>query len=217
MSRLTGYTCYHKENALHRAYRAKVTKHYEWLQAKNYWFVPVVAATSGALHPETLRLLYDFARLKTDAAEQHAVANSLRSPLTPEQLCQRRGATFARLRDGGPAVQPPGLSYTAHWEALGCALCLLTTPEISSTGPVRGRGFCPGSHRPRARVPLVVWAWDFLLCGFLAAVSRPLLSHCFSLCDLRLFVNKRMLLPRVLRSCSNAFVYRPQLSHSYVI
>ena len=32
------------------------------------------------------------------------------------------------------------------------------------------------------------------LCGFLAAVSRPLLAHCFSLCDLRLFVNKRMLL-----------------------
>jgi hypothetical protein len=62
----------------------KVTKHYEWLQAKNYWFVPVVADTSGALHPETLRLLYDFARLKTDPAEQHAVANSLRSPLTPE-------------------------------------------------------------------------------------------------------------------------------------
>ena len=77
--------------------------------------------------------------------------------------------------DGGSAVQPPGLSYTAHWEALGCALCLLTTPEISSTGPVRGRGFCPGSHRPRARVPLVVWAWDFLFCGFLAAVSSPLL------------------------------------------
>ena len=40
----------------------------------------------------------------------------------------------------------------------------------------------------------MVWAWDFLLCGFLAAVSRPLLAHCFSLCDLRLFVNKRMLL-----------------------
>ena len=94
--------------------------------------------------------------------------------------------------DGGSAVQPPGLSYTAHWEALGCALCLLTTPEISSTGPVRGRGFCPGSHRPRARVPLVVWAWDFLLCGFLAAVSRPLLAHCFSPCDLRLFVIKRI-------------------------
>jgi hypothetical protein len=48
-----------------------------------------------------------------------------------------------------------------------CALCLLTTPEISSTGPVRGRGFCPGSHRPRARVPLVVWTWDFLFFGFL--------------------------------------------------
>ena len=96
--------------------------------------------------------------------------------------------------DGGSAVQPPGLSYKAHWEALCCALCLLTTPEISSMGPVWGRSFCPGSRRPRTRVPLVVWAWDFLLCGFLAVVSRPLLAHCFSLCDLRLFVNKRMLL-----------------------
>jgi len=67
-------------------------------QAQNYCFVPVVAATTGELHPESLRLLYDFARLKTDAAEKHAVENSLRSPLTPEQLCQRRGATFARLR-----------------------------------------------------------------------------------------------------------------------
>ena len=36
-----------------------MTKHHEWLQAKNYWFVPVVAATTGELHPETLRLLYD--------------------------------------------------------------------------------------------------------------------------------------------------------------
>jgi hypothetical protein len=86
------------EHTLHKAYRAKVTKHHEWLQAQNYWFVPVAAATTGELHPESLRLLYDFARLKTDAAEQHAVANSLRSPMTPEQLCQRRGATFARLR-----------------------------------------------------------------------------------------------------------------------
>jgi len=119
------YTC--DENALHRAYRTEVTKHHEWLQAKNYWFVPVVAATSGALHPETLRLLYDFARLKTDAAEQHAVANPLRSPLTPEQLCQRRGATFARLRmeaqlyslrqlprrvEGGPVpIAAPGRSF----------------------------------------------------------------------------------------------------------
>jgi hypothetical protein len=128
---------------LYSGFRAKVTKHYEWLQAKNYWFVPVVAATSGALHPETLRLLYDFARLKTDAAEQHAVANSLRSPLTPEQLCQRRGATFARLR-----MEAQLYSLRAS------ATRLLTTPEISSTGPVRGRGFCPGSQRPRARVPL---------------------------------------------------------------
>ena len=75
--------------------------------------------------------------------------------------------------DGGSAVQPPGLSYTAHWEALGCALCLLTTPEISSTGPVRGRGFCPGSHRPRARVPLVVWPGTFCYAGSLPGSPAP--------------------------------------------
>ena len=34
-----------------------------------------------------------------------------------------------RRWDEGSAVQPPGLSYTAHWEALGCALCLLTSPR----------------------------------------------------------------------------------------
>ena len=33
----TEYTC--NEHALHRAYRAKVTKHHEWLQAKNYWLL----------------------------------------------------------------------------------------------------------------------------------------------------------------------------------
>jgi len=90
---------------------------------------------------------------------------------------------------------------------------------IISNNRYNSRGFCLGSHRPRARpppvasfslcdlrlfvikriflsarVPLVVWAWDFLLCDFLAAVSRPLLAHCFSICDLRLFANKRMLL-----------------------
>jgi hypothetical protein len=156
----------------------KVTKHHEWLQAKNCWFVPVVAATSGTLHPETLRLLYDFARLKTDAAEQHAVANS---PTPRRNVRSSPG--------GGPAVQPPGLSYTAHWEVLGCALCLLTTTAISRTGPVWDRGFCPGSRRPRARVPLVVWVWDCF-------VMR--LSCCFftvfrsAICDS--FVNKRMLL-----------------------
>ena len=39
-----------------------------------------------------------------------------------------------------------------------------------------------------------LWAWDFLFCGFLAVVSWHLLAHCFSLCDLRLFVAKRILL-----------------------
>ena len=43
----TEYAC--DEKALHKAYCAKVTKPHEWLHAKNYWFVPVVAATTGAL------------------------------------------------------------------------------------------------------------------------------------------------------------------------
>ena len=46
----------------------------------------------------------------------------------------------------------------------------------------------PSNLRPGVRVPLVVWAWDLLLCGFFAAVSRPLPTTSFSLCDLRLFV-----------------------------
>ena len=78
--------------------------------------------------------------------------------------------------DGGSAVLPPGRSYKAHWEVLGCALCLLTASAIPRTGPVWGWGFCPGSRRPRARVPLVVWAWDLvvirLLCCGLPAPAR---------------------------------------------
>jgi len=69
--------------------------------------------------------------------------------------------------DGGSAVLPPGRSYKAHWEVLGCALCLLTASAIPLTGPVWGWGFCPGSRRPRARVPLVVWAWDLVVIRFL--------------------------------------------------
>ena len=106
-----------------------MTKHHGWLQAKNYWFVPVVADTPGALHPETLRLLYDFARLKTDAAEQHAVANTMRSPLTPKQLCQRRGATFARLRMEAQlcSLRASATRLTGkHWAAPYASSLLLT-------------------------------------------------------------------------------------------
>jgi len=78
--------------------------------------------------------------------------------------------------DGGSAVLPPGRSYKAHWEVLGCAQSLLTASAIPLTGPVWGWGFCPGSRRPRARVPLVVWAWDLvvirLLCCGLPAPAR---------------------------------------------
>ena len=50
------------------AYSKKVAKHHVWL------------------HANPLRLV------------RRAVAKSLRSPLTPVELCQRRGAAFARLR-----------------------------------------------------------------------------------------------------------------------
>ena len=82
--------------------------------------MPVVTATFGALHHEALCLLYDFARRKTDAAEQHVVANSLRSPLTPEQLIQRRGATFARLRMEAQlySLRASATRFTGkHWAA----------------------------------------------------------------------------------------------------
>ena len=158
-----------------------MTKHHGWLQAQNYWLMPVAAATTGELHPESLRLLYDFARLKTDAAEQHAVANSLRSPLTPEQLCQRRGATFARLRIEAQlySLRASATRLTGkHWAAPYASSLL----PRSRAGPVRGRGFCPGSHRPRARVLLVVWAWDFSPTVFRSAICDFFsIKGCFSL------------------------------------
>jgi hypothetical protein len=151
-------------------------------EAQNYWFVPVVASTTGELHPESLRLLYDFARLKTDAAKQHAVANTLRSPLTPEQLCQRRGATFTRLR-----MEAQLYSLRAAATRLTGSTGLRPMPPHCYRDPAHGpggggRGFCPGSRRPRARVPIVAWAWDLrvmrLLCCGLPAPAR---RQCFAL------------------------------------
>ena len=45
-------------------------------------------------------------------------------------------------------------------------------------------GFCPGSRRPRARDPLVVWAWDLVVIRLLCCglPDPPVAS--FSLCDL---------------------------------
>jgi hypothetical protein len=45
--------------------------------------------------------------------------------------------------DGGSAVQPSGLSYTAHWEALGCA-----------HGPVAGSGLLPRLPPPTCSRPV---------------------------------------------------------------
>ena len=67
--------------------------------------------------------LYDLTRLKavTDAAEQHAAVNSLRPTLTPEQLCQRRGATFAHLRMAAQLLYSLRAAATRltgkHWAA----------------------------------------------------------------------------------------------------
>ena len=58
----------------------------------------------------------------------------------------------------------------------GCSIHPLSASAIPRTGPVWGWGVCPGSLRPRARVPLVVWAWDLvvirLLCCGLPAPAR---------------------------------------------
>ena len=145
----------------------------------------MVADTSGALHPETLRLLYDFARLKTDAAEQHAVANSLRSPLTPEQLCQRRGATFARLRMEAQlySLRASATRLTGkHW----------ATPYAHSLLPrSRARAWCGvGAFTPApAAHVLASRQWcepgTFSMRVFYRGLPAPAL-HCFSLCNLRL-------------------------------
>ena len=87
--------------------------------------------------------------------------------------------------DGSSAVLPPGRSYKAHWEVLGCALSLLTASAIPRTGPVWGWGFCPGSRRPRARVLLVVWAWDLVIirlhcCGLPAPARRQFFALRFA-------------------------------------
>jgi hypothetical protein len=187
----TEYAC--DENALLKAHRAKVTKHHEWLQAKNYCFVPVVAATSRALRSESLRLLYDFTRLKTDAAKQHADANSLRLPLTSEQLCQRRGATFARLRMGAQlcSLRASATRLTGkHWAALYASSLL---PRSRARARCGVGAFAPA---PAARVLASrQWCGPGTFCMRVSSRGLPASAlHSFSLCDLRLFVSIRMFL-----------------------
>jgi hypothetical protein len=138
----------HEDNALQRAYGAKVAKHHEWHQAQNYWFVPVVVATSGALHPATLRLLHDFARLETDAAEHHAVANSLRPPSRPEQRCHRRGATFARLRMAAQlySLRASATRLTGKHLAAPCASSLLARSRARARCGVGALAPAPAAH-----------------------------------------------------------------------
>ena len=113
---------------------------------------------------------------------------------------QRRGATFARLRMESQlySLRASATRLTGkHWAA-PYASSLLPRSWARARCGVGAFAPAPTTHVLAHRS--LVWACDFLLCGFLAAVSRPLLSHCFLLCDLRLFVNKRMLL-----SCKNVF------------
>jgi hypothetical protein len=180
----TEYTC--DEKALHRAYRAKVTNHHEWLHAKNYWFVPLVTDTSGALHSASLHLLYDFARLKTDAAAQRAVANSLRSPLKPEQLCQRRGAMFALLRMEAHlySLRAAAARLTGkHWAA-PYASSLLTGSRARAQRGVGAVAPAPAAHVPASRL----WCkpvGTYHLRGFLALSPAPRYSSVlrFAVCD----------------------------------
>ena len=77
-------------------------------------------------------------------------------------------------------------------------LMLLSFPPHFSRdlehGPGAGSGILPRLPPPTCSRPVSGVGLGLLSCGFLAAVSRPLLSVYFSLCDLRVFVNKRMLL-----------------------
>jgi hypothetical protein len=72
--------------------------------------------------------------------------NAHLSPL----LLRAKGA----LQDLDRTPQEPG-HYDDYLDqgALSYAMCLLTAPGISGMGTARGRGICPGSSRPRARVP----------------------------------------------------------------
>jgi hypothetical protein len=144
----------------------KVTRHHEWLQAKNYWFVPVVAATSGTLQPETMRLLYDFARLKTDAAEQHAVANS-----------QRRGATFARLRMEAQlySLRASATRLTGKYWATPYASSLLPRSRARARCGIGAFAPAPAAQcsRPVSGVGLGLFVLR-LPCRGLPAPARPL-------------------------------------------
>ena len=64
------------------------------------------------------------------------------------------GASHQLAADLMPSSpQEPGHYDDYHDQgALSYAMCLLTAPGTWGTGTARGRGICPGSSRPRARV-----------------------------------------------------------------
>jgi len=142
-------------------------------------FVPVVTDTSGALHSVSLNLPYDFARLKTDAAEQRAVANSLRSPLTSGQLCQRRGAMFARLRMEAQLYSIRASAARLNWKhwAAPYASSLLTGSRARAR---RGSGPLPRLRAPTCpRYVIGVGLLGLIqYTKLFSAVSRPPLLWC---------------------------------------
>jgi hypothetical protein len=139
----------------------------------------VVTDTSGALHSVSLNLPYDFARLKTDAAEQRAVANSLRSPLTSGQLCQRRGAMFARLRMEAQLYSIRASAARLNWKhwAAPYASSLLTGSRARAR---RGSGPLPRLRAPTCpRYVIGVGLLGLIqYTKLFSAVSRPPLLWC---------------------------------------
>jgi len=137
------------ENALHRAYGAKVAKHHGWLQAKNYWFVPVVAATSGALHPETLCTPQDGRRRATRRREWR-----LSSKASRPQLHGSLGSTGLR-------PMPPQYSRDlAH-------------------GPGVGSGLWPRLQAPTCSHPVIGVGLEFFVKRLLrCGLARPACPLC---------------------------------------
>ena len=120
----------------------------------------------------------------------HPVTPSSTPPLIPAQP-KRRPQIGGLTREKQKLPQPTGYERARR-------LCPapkfnfrtspprdLGTHELRATKFVQGTEYTSGSHRPRARVPSVVWAWDFCDAASLLRSPGPCSSTviCSAICD----------------------------------
>jgi hypothetical protein len=101
-----------------------------------------------------------FRRTRCTTPRRAGSATGLTSPGTGVARAPLRGFTLQTLLRGF-ATPAPHLPLSCR----GASLSLSHTPPQRIPYPFWARGFCPGPRRPRARVPLVVWAWDLFVMG----------------------------------------------------